>query len=606
MLFENLGPYKIERLIGRGGMGAVYEGVHRKTGARHAVKTLALGLTDDEGFRQRFEVEILSMKDLAHTNIVRLISQPGADGVPLYLMEQQGLLFYAMELVDGRNLHELLTERGRLPWREVVDIALQACGALKHAHAHGTIHRDIKPANLVIDRNGHVKLTDFGIARFFEVSHLTMPGGVIGTADFMSPEQADGKTVDATTDMYSLGAVMYALMSGNPPFTGRTAADVIIRLKSEVAKPICDVVPDVPAELGMIVDQLLAKASADRVPTLRLLENRLNATLHGLARSDELMQEPPQDKGESSSSAPNSLDRPRIDDDDDTFVGSHDAEPGKTAPVDEQPTSAANTPDSQTPEEGKDEAPTESGPARDTGLHEGTDGGTASSGTGGGDTGGGDTGGSGPIDSGYDDDGATGRPTISEDGSYTMVDLRQGRSTGIRIDEEAFKRKSPVLSVVSTVVLLAGLLGVAYGVFYLAQPPPPETLFAEIANVTRDRSPQKYNDVRREMEQFVAHYEAHEKGPLVRAMLDDHDGFRRWKSLKRSARLNGGNESLSEPKRSYLEAMRQRSSDPGEAIKRLTAFVEKWHDSDDEGTPQLVAWAQATTVVLKWQIANGK
>ena len=612
MLFENLGPYKIERLIGRGGMGAVYEGVHRTTGARHAVKTLALGLTDDEGFRQRFEVEILSMKDLAHTNIVRLVSQAGADGLPSYLMEQQGVLFYAMEFVDGQNLHELLRERGRLPWREAVDIALQACAALKHAHAHGTIHRDIKPANFVIDRNGHVKLTDFGIARFFEVSHLTMPGGVIGTADFMSPEQADGKPVDSMTDLYSLGAVIYALMTGKPPFTGRTAAEVINRLKTEMPKPVCQVEPEVPAELGLIVDQLLAKSPADRVSTLRLLENRLNATLHGLARSDESNAQGKSDSSKSDSSKSDSSDpvrRRSIEEDEDTFVGSgNDDLPGNTTPVEEQPTAAANSPDSRSPSETDDHVPneslTESGAARDTGIG---DGGGRQRESGSGDTGDGGTGrtsGSATPHSDYDDE-TTGRVTVSEDGSYTMVDLRQGRSTGIRIDEEAFRHRNPVLSVLSTIGLVAGLVGVVYAVWYLAQPPTADQLFEEIATVTRDGDPQQYIEIRREMEKFVAHYESHEKCSLVRAMLADHDGFRRWKTLQRDARMNGGIQSLSEVKQAYVEAMRPRSAKPLEAIERLTLFSQQSRQSEDGDVLQLVAWAEAAIIVLKWQHRTG-
>ena len=599
MLFENLGPYKIERLIGRGGMGAVYEGVHHTTGARHAIKTLALALTDDEGFRQRFEIEILSMKDLAHGNIVRLISQPGADGVPLYLMEQQGVLFYAMEFVNGPNLHELLREKGRLPWREVVGIALQVCAALKHAHAHGTIHRDLKPANLVIDRTGQVKLTDFGIARFFDVAHLTLPGGVIGTADYMSPEQAEGKPVDTMTDLYSLGAVLYALMTGKPPFTGRTATEVITRLRSETPTPICKVAPDVPVELGMIVDQLLAKSPADRVSTLRLLENRLNATLHGLARNEEIAGDRA-NHGDEESSDESSLEPHRpIDDDEDTFVGSSSDgdSPENTGPLDGQPTAGA--PGDRSPNKDNDQSHspdnslTESGGSQDTGR------GGGESGTGSGRRGGGGT--SEFRNSEEGDDQPSEHATVADDRSYTLVDLRQGRSTGIRIDGEAFRHHNPVLSVLSNVALVAGLIGVIYFVWYLSQPPAADALFNDISVVAIEGDPKNYIGIRRKMERFVASYDSDDNTQLVQAMIDDHDGYRRWKSLQREARLEGGIQALPESQRLYVEAMRLRASKPLDAIQRLTEFASKYREHSGDGVSQLVAWADATAIVLEWQ-----
>jgi eukaryotic-like serine/threonine-protein kinase len=175
MPLEQLGPYRVTRLLGRGGMGAVYEGVHVETGERAAVKILSIGHADDAPFRARFVSEIESLKLLQHPNIVRLIGYG----------EQDGMLFYSMELVAGKNLHEELQTGRRFAWREVSDIAVQICGALKHAHDHGVIHRDLKPANLLRTSEGTVKLTDFGIAKLFGSTQLTSAGGVIGTADYM-------------------------------------------------------------------------------------------------------------------------------------------------------------------------------------------------------------------------------------------------------------------------------------------------------------------------------------------------------------------------------------------------------------------------------------
>lgn len=621
MLFENLGPYKIERLIGRGGMGAVYEGTHRTTGAKHAIKTLAVALADDAAFRDRFEVEVISMQDLNHANIVRLIPQETPDGSKSFLMEQHGVLFYAMELVDGRNLHELLKERGTLPWREVVDIALQVCGALRHAHAHGAIHRDIKPANLIIDRHGNVKLTDFGIARFFDVSDLTAPGGVIGTADYMSPEQAFGQKADTMTDVYSLGAVMYALMSGRPPFVGKTSAEVLVKLKTQQPKPVCEVAPDVPRELGLIVDDLLAKDPKDRVPTLRLLEKRLKATLHGLSRGQQSTGSAEVTDG-TIELGPELSSGTQPSQDEDTLIGPALDVPRGTASLDEQPTAAAGRePSLPSPEDAHGELNSPTGddaefsgpPSGTTPLSElGSDLEIAGEGTDGSGSlshetptrrrGPEQTSNSAP-NAGRGEPHAPGPATVAEDGDYTLVDTRRGRSTGIRIDEEAFRHRSPLLSALSTIGLVAGLAGVIFAVWYLAQPPAADKLYAEITEVAAAGDPRKYNDVRRQMELFVEHHTSNKHHDLVAAMLSDHDGFRRWKTLRRT---EGGIQALPELEKDYVEAMRPRVAKPREAIRRLQAFTRHYGESEDEQTQQLVQWARSATIVLQWLVQQSE
>ena len=157
MQIEQLGPYKIGKRLGRGGMGSVYEAVDNQSGQRVAVKALSPQLAMAEGFRERFEAEIDSLKKLQHDSIVRLYGYG----------EQDGILFYSMELVAGTSLEEELKAGRRFDWRETVDIAVQICLALKHAHDHGVVHRDIKPANLLLTKSGRVKIADFGIARLF-------------------------------------------------------------------------------------------------------------------------------------------------------------------------------------------------------------------------------------------------------------------------------------------------------------------------------------------------------------------------------------------------------------------------------------------------------
>ena len=207
MQLTRLGPYEIEKPLGKGGMGSVYAATDSQTGQRVAIKALTPQLAMAEGFRERFESEIESLKTLKHDGIVRLYGYG----------EQDGVLFYSMELVEGISLEDELKAGRRFNWREVTNIAVQLSLALKHAHDHGIIHRDIKPANILLYDDEHVKLADFGIARLFGTTSLTTAGGVLGTADYMSPEQADGRPVTARCDQYSLGGVMYALL-------GRAAA----------------------------------------------------------------------------------------------------------------------------------------------------------------------------------------------------------------------------------------------------------------------------------------------------------------------------------------------------------------------------------------------
>ena len=254
-------------------MGVVYAAVHTETEGPAAVKLLAPGLAADAGFRERFASEIESLRKLRHPNIVQLHG----------FGEEQGQLFYAMELIDGTNLHEELTAGRRFNWREVARIAIDVCKALKHAHDSGVIHRDLKPANLVIDNDDNVKLTDFGIAKLFGATQVTAGRGVVGTADFMAPEQAEGKPVTPRCDLYSLGAVMYTLLSGRPPFVGKSMPEVVHKLRFDTPLPVSRFASETPSELEHIIDQLLNKDPDDRYPTALVLSKRLAAMEHALS-----------------------------------------------------------------------------------------------------------------------------------------------------------------------------------------------------------------------------------------------------------------------------------------------------------------------------------
>lgn len=267
-----LGPYRLDRIVGRGGMGTVYAATEMSTGEQAAIKVLSPALAADESFRERFKAEIESLKKLQHPSIVQLFG----------FGEQDGHLFYVMELVDGRNLQEELRHGRRFTWREVTTISIEICAALKHAHDHGIIHRDLKPANLLLTPDDQIKLFDFGIARLFGVTALTT-GSVMGTADYMAPEQSEGKPVDPRTDLYSLGSVIYALLVGKPPFAGKSIAEVVHKVRFDTPIPVCRIVNDVPIEMEQLIDQLLEKQPEHRVPTALAVSHRLRAMEHALS-----------------------------------------------------------------------------------------------------------------------------------------------------------------------------------------------------------------------------------------------------------------------------------------------------------------------------------
>jgi serine/threonine-protein kinase len=276
MEFEQLGPYRIGRKLGRGGMGTVFEGLDPQTGQRVAVKVLSPNLAQEEGFRERFELEIESLKKLRHPGIVRLYGYG----------EQDGHLFYSMELVEGTNLEDELKAGRRFDWREVTRLSVELCRALRHAHDHGVIHRDLKPANLLLTPQGQVKLTDFGIARLFGMTHLTGGGGVLGTAEYMAPEQADGKQITAACDLYSLGCVMYALLSGRPPFRASGLPQMLHLQRFAEPEPVGRFAPQTPRELERIVGKLLEKDPRERFANAAVLGRRLEAMERGLSLLD--------------------------------------------------------------------------------------------------------------------------------------------------------------------------------------------------------------------------------------------------------------------------------------------------------------------------------
>ena len=265
MALEKIGPYKFEGVLGRGGMGTVYRGRHEETGEVHAIKVLAPTYAHDEHFRSRFESEIKSLIKLDHANIVRLLSYG----------QEDAMLFFSMELVEGNSLYQMQRRGHRFDWREILGVAKDVGKGLRHAHDRGIIHRDLKPGNLLMtnDENGnpgHVKITDFGIAKRFGSSQNT-GDNVLGTMDFMSPEQAKGEPVTIRSDLFSLGTVLFTLLSGRPPFSSNSVEESLRNLTRVPAPRISTVVPGVPKELDELIKKLMSKRPENRIQTAQAL-----------------------------------------------------------------------------------------------------------------------------------------------------------------------------------------------------------------------------------------------------------------------------------------------------------------------------------------------
>ncbi|MDR1492114.1 MAG: serine/threonine protein kinase [Planctomycetaceae bacterium] len=247
---EKLGPFRITQQLGKGGMGAVYQGANIKTGEPVAVKVL-LDNFDDESpeARRRFEAEIEALRMLRHPNIVRLNGY-GQEG---------DLLYYVMELVCGTTLYKELRKKRGFFWQEVAKIGYDVCLALKHGHDRGITHRDLKPANIMLDNSGTLKIADYGIAHCFGASRLTSANAVIGTIEFMSPEQAVAGPIGPKSDLYSLGAVLYALLCRRPPYLAKTLSEIISKHQSEPPEDASHFRQDIPVELLKIIRGLLER-----------------------------------------------------------------------------------------------------------------------------------------------------------------------------------------------------------------------------------------------------------------------------------------------------------------------------------------------------------
>jgi hypothetical protein len=273
---RTLGDFQILRRIGSGGMGQVYLARQLSLKREVALKLLRNELNENPTALKRFQAEAEAVARLNHTNIVQVYA----------IGETDGLRYMALEFVDGRNLRDYLARKGPPDLPVTLSVMRQVSAALQKAHEQGLVHRDIKPENILITRKVEVKVTDFGLSRFFTgetpALNLTQSGLTLGTPLYMSPEQVQGQPLDHRSDIYSFGVTCYHLLAGEPPFKGNTAFDVAIKHVQEHPRPLAESRPDLPADLCGMVHKMMAKTPADRYASAREILRDLMKVREGL------------------------------------------------------------------------------------------------------------------------------------------------------------------------------------------------------------------------------------------------------------------------------------------------------------------------------------
>src|SRR6266542_2744005 len=287
---RTIGHYKISKRIGTGGMGDVYLATDMTAGRKAALKLLPTRFTSDADRLKRFQQEARALVGLNHPNILTVYE----------IGEDHSTHYIASELIEGETLRQRLM-RGRMELREAVDVAIQVASALAAAHETGIVHRDVKPENIMLRPDGYVKVLDFGIAKLAEqqvpvtirtdaalLLVETNLGSVLGTVRYMSPEQAYGAQVDQGTDIWSLGVVLYEMVTGHAPFTGDTPGETMSSILEKEPPPLTSYVPHTPAELQQIISKTLRKDREERYQSTHELLEALKGLRHKLEFKDEL------------------------------------------------------------------------------------------------------------------------------------------------------------------------------------------------------------------------------------------------------------------------------------------------------------------------------
>lgn len=281
-MINHLGRYEVIEELGQGAMGVVYKARDPLIDRVVAIKTINLSLAQEEKeeYEGRFYQEARAAGRLSHPNIVT-IYDVGKSGDVAYI---------AMEFLEGRELRDILNEGQRMPVELVLDVTAQVAMGLAYAHEHDIVHRDVKPSNIMVLRDGHVKITDFGIARMASAAVRTQTGMVLGSPKYMSPEQVTGKTLDQRSDIFSLGVMLYEMLTGQPPFAGENVNAIMYQTLNAVPSSPGSLNPDVPDMLNFIVAKALAKELDDRYQNSRELAEDLRACRESVLRSSAVEQ----------------------------------------------------------------------------------------------------------------------------------------------------------------------------------------------------------------------------------------------------------------------------------------------------------------------------
>jgi eukaryotic-like serine/threonine-protein kinase len=270
------GRYRLERKLGGGGMADVWLAEDQELGRKVAIKMLHDRYANDTQFVERFRREATHAAGLSHPNVVSIFDRG----------EAGGSYFIVMEYVEGRTLKELIVTRGPCPVPVAISYVRQVLAALRYAHRNGIVHRDIKPHNVLVDHEGRVKVADFGIARAGS-SQMTEAGSIIGTAQYLSPEQARGAPVDESSDLYSTGILLFELLTGKVPFTGETPVEIAMKHLSQVPPAPSSIRSEVPHDLDLVVVRALAKEPADRYRSAKEMDRDLELVGRGDAVGPE-------------------------------------------------------------------------------------------------------------------------------------------------------------------------------------------------------------------------------------------------------------------------------------------------------------------------------
>jgi serine/threonine-protein kinase len=550
---EVIGPYRVVAVLGQGGMGTVYKGLYAKTEEPVAIKVIASAIAQQPRFRRRFDAEIRTLLRLKHPNIVQLIG----------VGEEKGHLFYSMEYVDGENLHQLLRRQKRFSWQQVVAWAIEIAAALKHAHDFGIIHRDLKPANLMITRDGHVKLTDFGIAKLFGASEQTVPGSVLGTADFMAPEQAEGKPVTVRSDLYALGAICYAALTGRPPFTGTNVPEILFNVRYGSILPLNELAPETPRDFCDLIDELLRRDPSQRPPTALVVGKRLQSLNIGLARHPELSHKTAIEKTSSDPSGEISeltsldmSDHPSIVD------LAEPAKPDGTRLVGPRPSNVADgwvTPSESVP----NVLPTRSVPmhphagpeeitrAREEALSE------------------------------SEEPSATANwMSVAPPGQSSfrhVTDEDRKRSSLVISDESPHDGRNQILGIATVAALLVICLAAAY---WFSRPPSADSLYAPVAAAIASEDEEQMQTAEDSARRFVDWYPDDPRAAETRQLLEELEIQRTVRQLQRRADEVDAAQ-LGAVEQAFLECARLATTDPPAAQRKLKAMMDVFPDREN-------------------------